>query len=359
MTYSQQTGMAFLGNDWSFLRLYRKNWQKQKGNATLGTMNDFKSDILNTQETWREATNVNVAPLEAMYREELSLLIARSVRADGVAEPFKGLYLYRASVPKGPTHGVTHPSLCVIAQGAKEVRLGDECYRYDSYRYLLATVELPVVAHLVEASQEKPYLALRLDLDPALVASVMLEASLPAPRQATGSVRALDVSPLDARLLETVVRLVRLAEATPSEARVVLPLVTREIVFRLLAGEQGARLRHIALLGGHTERVARAIERLRKDYDKPLRIDGLAKEIGMSPSVFHEHFKAVTALSPLQFQKHLRLQEARRLLLGGDVDAATAGFRVGYEDASQFSKEYKRLFGDPPLRYVERLRQAT
>lgn len=319
-------------------------------------MND---PVSNPDENQLEAVGRDADLVEKAYRTELVRRIARVVPADGAAEPLKGLYLYRASVPKGPTHGVTHPSLCVIAQGAKEVHLGEERYRYDPYRYLLATVELPVAGHLVEASPEKPYLALRLDLDPSLVASVLLEAGLPAPRRDVGSVRALDVSPLDAGLLETTLRLVRLVEAPPAEARVVLPLATREIVFRLLAGEQGARLRHIAVLGGHTERIARAIERLRKDYDKPLRIDGLAKEIGMSPSVFHEHFKAITAMSPLQFQKHLRLQEARRLLLGGDMDAATAGYRVGYEDTSQFSREYKRLFGEPPLRDVERLRQAA
>jgi AraC-like DNA-binding protein len=147
--------------------------------------------------------------------------------------------------------------------------------------------------------------------------------------------------------------------APPAEARVLLPLVTREILFRLLGGRQGARLRQVAAPGSHAEHIARAIARLQEDFDKPLRIDALAKEVGMSLSGFHESFKAVTALSPLQFQKRLRLQEARRLLLGGDIDAATAGHRVGYEDSSQFSKEYKRLFGEPPLRDVERLRQRA
>lgn len=348
--------MSFLGNDWAILRDFPKNWRAREGDVTLDLMNDFTS---NREESWLEAADSGADRLEKIYREELSRRIARAVRADGVAEPLQGLYLYKASALKGPTHGVMHPSLCVIAQGVKEVHLGEERFRYNPNHYLLATVELPVVGHLVEASPEKPYLALRLDLAPPLVASVMLEAGSPMPRRDVGSVRALDVSLLNTSLLEAVVRLVRLTEAPPMEARVLLPLVTREIVFRLLAGDQGARLRQIAVLGGHTERIARAIERLRKDYDRPLRIDGLAKEIGMSPSVFHEHFKAVTAMSPLQFQKHLRLQEARRLLLGGDVDAATAGYRVGYEDASQFSKEYKRLFGDPPLRDVERLRQAA
>jgi AraC-like DNA-binding protein len=297
--------------------------------------------------------------LDLLHREELTRRIARVIRADGFAESLPGLWLYRASAPLGPIHGVAQPSLCIIAQGRKEVSLGKETYRYDPYRYLLTTLELPVVGQLVEASPEKPYLSLRLVLDPALVASVMLEVGLPAPRRETESTRALDVSPFGSGLLETVVRLIRLVEVSPTEARVLLPLITREIVFRLLVGEQGARLRHIAVLGGHTERIALAITRLREDFNKPLRIDALAKEMGMSVSGFHQHFKAVTAMSPLQFQKQLRLQEARRLLLGGDMDAASAGYRVGYEDATQFSKEYKRLFGDPPLRDVERLRQTN
>lgn len=173
-----------------------------------------------------------------------------------------------------------------------------------------------------------------------------------------GDVRAIDVSPLDASLLDAVVRLVRLLDS-PAEARVLRPLITREIVYRLLMGEQGNRLRHLALLGGHTDRIAEAVERLRKDFDQPLRIDRLARELGMSVSGFHHHFKAVTAMSPLQFQKQLRLQEARRIMLGENLDAASAGSRVGYDDASQFSREYKRLFGHPPVRDVERLRQTV
>lgn len=292
-------------------------------------------------------------------REELVRRISRAAPGIGRVEPIRGLYLNRALSMTGPVHSVMYPSFCVIAQGAKEIHLGEERYRYDPYHYLLATVEIPAVSQLVEASPERPYLSLRLDLDPALVASVLLEADLPSPRRDAGSVRALDVSPLDDNLLDAAVRLVRLVEAPPAEARVLLPLVTREIVFRLLAGEQSARLRQAAVRGGNTDRIARAIERLRADFDKPLRIEHLAREMGMSLSGFHEHFKAVTAMSPLQFQKQLRLQEARRLLLGGELDAATAGYRVGYEDASHFSREYKRHFGQPPVRDMERLRAAA
>lgn len=291
-------------------------------------------------------------------REELVERIAYAVREDGIIEPLKGLHLYRISSQGEPIHGVTDPAFCVIAQGSKEVLLGEDRFRYDPLHYLLTTIELPVVGQVLEASKERPYLGLRLELDSSLVASVMVEAGIASTRGDTGSVKAITVSSLDAVFLDATLRLVRLI-GSPREARILVPMITREIVFRLLLGEQSARLRHIAALGMHTDRITRAIDRLRTDFDKPLSIEGLARELGMSLSGFHNHFKAVTAMSPLQFQKHLRLQEARRLMLGEDIDAASAGFRVGYEDASHFSREYKRLFGNPPLRDVERLRQST
>ena len=174
----------------------------------------------------------------------------------------------------------------------------------------------------------------------------------------TAKVTAIDVSPLDAGLLDAVVRLVRLLDS-PTDARVLAPLVTREIVYRLLMGTQGARLRHIAVLGGDTHRIARVVDLLRKDLQEPLRVESIAQELGMSVSGLYHQFKAITAMSPLQFQKRLRLQEARRLMLGEHLDAASAGFRVGYDDAAHFNREYKSLFGLPPMRDVERLREAA
>ena len=290
-------------------------------------------------------------------RGELVERIARAIREDGRVEPLKGLHLHRASSPTEWVHGVSDLSFCVIAQGSKEVFLGDDRYQYDPAHYLLATAELPVVSQVIEASPERPYLSLRLKLDPTLVGSVMVEAGHFSPRS-YADVRAINVSPLDASLLDAVVRLVRLLD-TPAEAPFLAPLITREIVYRLLMGEQGDRLRHIAVEGSHTHRITRAIERLGKEFDQPLRIDDIARELGMSVSSFHHHFKAVTAMSPLQFQKQIRLQEARRLMLGEGLDAASAGYRVGYNDAAHFNREYKRLFGLPPLRDVERLREAA
>ncbi len=237
----------------------------------------------------------------------------------------------------------------------KEVLLGENRYRYGPSQYLLATVELPTIRRVLEASKERPYLSLRLELAPTLVGSVMLEAGHSSHSWLPGeaSVRGIDVSLLDANLLDAFVRLTRLLDS-PAETPVLLPLITREIIYRLLVGEQGGRLRHLAILGGYTPHIARAVARLRQDFDQPLRIEQLARELGMSVSGFHHHFKAVTAMSPSQFQKQLRLQEARRLMLGEDLDAASAAYRVGYHDASHFNREYKSLFGVPPLHVAHR-----
>jgi AraC-like DNA-binding protein len=290
-------------------------------------------------------------------RQELVERVAQATRDDGRVEPLNGLYLFRASSPTELLHSVSTPAFCVIAQGSKEVFLGEERYQYDPAHYLLTTVELPVVSQILEASREQPYLSMRLQLDPTLVGSVLVEANLPLP-PGQSDVKAMDVSPLDASLLDAVVRLVRLVDS-PTEARVLAPLVTREIVARLLMGAQGARLRQIAVLGGYTHHIARAVDLLRKDYSQPLRMERIAHELGMSVSGFHHQFKAVTAMSPLQFQKRVRLQEARRLMLGEHLDAASAGYRVGYDDAAHFNREYKSLFGLPPMRDVERLREAA
>jgi AraC-like DNA-binding protein len=171
-------------------------------------------------------------------------------------------------------------------------------------------------------------------------------------------VKAIDVSPLDASLLDAVVRLIRLLDS-PTDIRVLAPLVIREIIYRLLMGTQGARLRHIAILGGDTHRIARVVDLLRKEFKEPLHVESIAQELGMSVSGLYHQFKAITAMSPLQFQKRLRLQEARRLMLGEHLDAASAGSRVGYDDAAHFNREYKSLFGQPPMRDVERLREAA
>jgi AraC-like DNA-binding protein len=270
-------------------------------------------------------------------------------------EVLDGLFLARLTKPTESPLTLCQPAFCFVAQGGKQVLVGDEVLWYDPGHYLLFTVDLPVVFRVEEASEEKPYFGLRLDLDPALVASVMMEAGAET-RKGDASIKAIGVNPVDADLLDAVVRLVRLVDK-PGEQKILAPLIMREIVYRLLAGGEGARLGHlVASSRGDTRRISRAIGRLREHYNEPLQIEAIARELGMSVSGFHHHFKSVTAMSPLQFQKQIRLQEARRLMLGEDMDAASAGYRVGYEDPAYFSRDYKKLFGAPPQRDIAQLR---
>lgn len=288
---------------------------------------------------------------------ELAERIAKAHQRDGAVEPQPGLLLGRSSRKTELAHGFHLPVFCVIAQGAKELTLGEDSFRYDPAHYMVSTVGVPMSSRVVEASAAKPFLNLRVVLDPAVVSSVMVESGLVQSRS-DGAVRAVNVSPMDVELLDATIRLMRLLER-PADYRVIAPLVVREIVYRLLTGPQSGRMRHLAMLGGQAHRIVRAIEKLRHDFDKSLSIEELAGELGMSLSGFHAHFKAVTAMSPLQYQKHLRLQEARRLMVSESLDAAEAGFKVGYEDASHFNREYKRYFGEPPMRDVERMRELT
>ena len=290
-------------------------------------------------------------------RIELIERITRAVPEDGVVHVLEGLFLARAASPLGLIHGVVKPCFCVIAQGSKAFLLGESRYRYDPDHYLIATLELPSISQIIEATPEQPYLSIRMDLTPSFVESVIEDAgqgSLPG----NVDVRAMDVSRLDINLQDAVVRLVRLLDS-PAEVPVLMPLIKREIVYRLLMGKQGARLRQLAIQGSYAPYIAKAVELIRQDFDQTLRIEDLARELGMSISGLHHRFKAVTAMSPLQFQKQLRLQEARRLMLSEDFDAASAAYRVGYHDPAYFNREYKRLFGVPPIRHVQRLREAV
>jgi AraC-like DNA-binding protein len=287
-------------------------------------------------------------------KEELVERMARAVPEDGTLEAFPGFRLSRSSGPTEPVRSVYQPSFCFVAQGSKRALLGEEVFRYDPEHYMIYTVDLPLTFQVEEASEERPYFGFQLDLEPALVASVIMESGIRF-KKGDASIRAMNVSSVDADLLDGIVRLVRLVE-TPAERKVLAPLIIREIIYRLLIGGQGARLSHILASGGDTRRISKAIGHLREHFNEQLKMEEIARELGMSVSGFHHHFKSVTSMSPLQFQKHLRLQEARRLMLGEDMDAASAGFRVGYEDPSHFSREYKRHFGAPPHGDIASLR---
>jgi AraC-like DNA-binding protein len=284
---------------------------------------------------------------------KLASAVERRAAVDGgydTAVP--ALRLSRFSAPSELVALVYEPSLCVVAQGAKEVLLADETYRLDPAQSLLVSVDLPVAARVVEGSPGRPYLAVRIALDPAVVGELLADGTAAPPLGPPA--RAIAVTAVGPPLLDAVTRLVTLL-GSPRDIVPLAPLVLREITYRVLAGPQGSRLRQIASAGAPAQRIARAIRWLKDHFAGPLRVESLARRVGMSPSAFHLHFKDVTALSPLQYQKRLRLQEARRLMLGEGLDAAQAAFRVGYESPSQFSREYRRTFGAPPRRDVAAL----
>ena len=286
-------------------------------------------------------------------RKELAERITAAFTGLGLLEIFPGIGIARACSPTHPLHSVFTPAFCVIAQGSKKVMLGDETFKYDPGHYLIATVDLPIISCVLDASDDLPYLSFKMDLEPTLVADVLIDSGIDL-KESGAAVKAMDVSPIEEDLLDAVLRIVRLLDK-PDDAQMMLPLIKREIIFRLLKGNQARRLIHLCA-GGDNRRISKAIENLREHFDRPLRIENISRELGMSVSGFHHHFKSVTAMSPLQFQKQIRLQEARRLMLGEDLDAASAGFRVGYEDPSYFSRDYKKQFGAPPQRDIARLR---
>ncbi len=255
--------------------------------------------------------------------------------------------------PTEAVPAVYSPGLCLVVQGAKQVMIGDQSMRYDAASYFLAAVEVPAIGRIVDASAVTPYVGLALALDPALVAELALHLPPAAPAAGPG----FAIGPLTSDMVEAWTRLLRLLD-TPRDVAVLAPLYEREILYRLLQGPLGPHLRQVGRSDSQLSRIRRAIARIRRDYDKPLRIGEIAEVAGMSVSSFHRHFKAATAMSPLQYQKSLRLQQARVLMMAGPRDAAGAAFAVGYESASQFSREYARAFGAPPARDIARLRQV-
>lgn len=288
---------------------------------------------------------------------ELGRLIEQFTGADGVhATPIPRVFLLRSSHPTDQLHAVQEPAVCFVAQGRKQVMVGSSVYVYDRAKYLIASVDVPIIGQILEASPAAPYLCLRLDLDPALIGELMLEAKTPGgTNDAPGP--ALSLSSITSELLDAAIRLVRLL-AAPRDIPILAPLAEREILYRLLLGDQASKLRQIAFAESKLQQINRAISWIKRNYREPFSIDAVAAEARMSASTLHEHFKAVTSMSPLQYQKQLRLQEARRLILSQSLDAATASHSVGYESPSQFSREYKRTFGAPPASDIARLRAS-
>ncbi len=293
-----------------------------------------------------------------LARGNLSKTIAR-LTEDGEKHEtaIPRLSLFRRHEPTGPISSMYEPSICLVTQGAKRVLLGEDTYLYDAHHFLITSMNLPTVVQIIEASPERPYLGLRLKLDMREVSQLMVDSNLPQPRaQQPG--RGMAIGEVTFPLLVAFQRLVDLL-ADDKDIPILSPLIQREIIYRLLVGDQGARLRQIASMGSQGNQIAQAVDWLKSNFTRPLRIDDLAQQVNMSTSTLHHHFRALTAMSPLQYQKWLRLNEARRLMLTENQDASTAAFQVGYESPSQFSREYGRLFGTPPLRDITNLRQIS
>jgi AraC-like DNA-binding protein len=261
------------------------------------------------------------------------------------ATPIPGLSTVRATAPSDLVYAVSRPLVCLVVQGSKRVTMGRQDFNFGAGDSLLITADVPTVSQITKASAVAPYLSLVLELDPGLIAD--LAAEMKPGAAASGAPVRVDLT--ESEVAESALRLMRLLDR-PAAVPILQRALVREMHYWLLAGRHGPAIRNLAWPGGHPQRVARAVAILRAQYAKPLRVEKLAAEAGMSASAFHQHFRAVTSLSPLQFQKHLRLIEARRLMLSEGVQAASAAFAVGYESVSQFTREYHRLFGAPPAR---------
>jgi AraC-like DNA-binding protein len=290
---------------------------------------------------------------------DLARHLARHSEADGIwPTAIPGLSVIRFSQPSEEiAHALHQPAVCIIAQGAKRVMLRDEVFGYDASRFLVFSVDLPISAQITDATEAAPYLCFRLDLDPAIISSLLLKTSGHGAGAGESTERGLYLSPVTETMVDAAIRLMELLDA-PEDAAVVAPLAVQELHYRLLRSEQGGRLASIAQTDSHAHRIARVIAWLKAHFAEPLSIDDLARVAHMSTSSLHLHFRNVTSMSPLQYQKLLRLQEARRLLVGTTTEVSDAGYRVGYESASQFSREYSRLFGLPPSRDAQRLRAS-
>ncbi|WP_042161168.1 AraC family transcriptional regulator [Paenibacillus gorillae] len=280
--------------------------------------------------------------------QQLKLLIRRHAPSGGTYQTaIPSLSLMHATQLAEPIESVYKPSICVVVQGAKTAALADEIYTYDPSTYLVISVELPIISRILKASQEAPHLSLRLSFDSDVILDIVKKTSDPAAVPSKAS-RGIAVSRTAPALLEAIVRLLKLLDE-PGDISILAPLVIREILYRVLQGEQGAQIHQFAIIGSQAHNIAQAIQQINRQFDRPLAIDQLAKSVNMSTSAFHKHFKRVTEMSPLQYQKTVRLQEARRLMLTETVQASDAAFRVGYESPSQFSREYARVYGRPPM----------
>ncbi|MEH7494722.1 AraC family transcriptional regulator [Neobacillus niacini] len=291
------------------------------------------------------------------YQGELAKLINRHIGQDGGhGTAIPSLFFSQFSVAAGPFYGVHKPSLCIVVQGMKEVLLSKELFRYGPADYLVSSVNLPIIGQVTEASSEVPYLALKIEFTPNEILEVLGDFQIGVSKE-ENTKRGMYVNLIELPLLDAVARFVRLLD-NPEDIPILAPLIKKEIIYRVLQGRHGAALGQMAVEGSSAYQISDAIEHIMKNYAHAIRVEELAEIANMGVSSLHRHFKDVTAMSPIQFQKQLRLQEARHLLLTEATDAADVAFRVGYESPSQFSREYSRLFGLPPKEDMKRLKES-
>jgi AraC-like DNA-binding protein len=284
------------------------------------------------------------------HLDELRTLISRHAAGRYRPTRLPGVTVMESHAPTEPLSAVAQPSFAIVAEGMKRTILAGQTFDYGPGQYVVISLDLPVTGHVLRAGPDRPFLGMGLTLDPATIAALLLDAPTAARTDAAG----IAVSDATDDLLGPVVRLLRLLDR-PEDIPVLAAPIEREILWRLVNGPQGATIRQIGLADSHLSQVARAIRRIRTGYAEPLRIEDLAKIAGMSVTSFHRHFRAITAMSPLQFLKQIRLQEARTRLIVDSRDVAAVGYAVGYDSPSQFSREYRRLFGAPPGRDAARL----
>lgn len=306
----------------------------------------------------QERTSLHGTTQLGILRANLADIIGRwTVGKEDCSTLIPSLAFFRREAPAQPCACKIEPSIVLVVQGAKQLLIGDRAYAYDSTRFLINALDIPASSQALEASPDKPCLGLVLKLDLRVIAELIAQNTLASPRDCAteGSSALGTITPV---LLEPFRRLLALLDE-PSAIAVLAPLIVREIHYRMLMSDQAARLWQIASVGSMSHRIARAIDWLRENYSQSLHVDDLAAHVQMSTSSLHQHFRKLTSMSPLQYQKWLRLHEARHLMLNERLDVATAGFQVGYECPSQFSREYSRLFGESPKRDIEGLRQRA
>jgi AraC-like DNA-binding protein len=304
----------------------------------------------------RSTRRTSIRPVDSTAAKGLAGVISEIAQTDGdYTTAIPALTLHRRHSPTAPLHCIFNLGVGLVAQGRKQVLVGTETMDYGAGQSMLTTIDLPVVSRVLRASTTEPFLGMMVTLDPRLILQVASDMDLPLRRSSSHT--SISIEALDARLFDALFRLVKLLDE-PAQLPQLAPLVQQEIVVRLLTGPHGPYLRHLVAAGSPSQQVAKAVAWLKQHFVEPVDGTKLASRANMSPSTFRQHFRTLTGLSPLQYQKQLRLQEARQLMLTQDIDAGTAAVNVGYESASQFSREYSRLFGDPPQRDVKRLRAS-